>query len=203
VDGFTSIRSAELALNDINVLVGANGAGKSNLIRALGVLGRIVDGELGLYVGLSGGASALLHADPAQPRRIRLEVESDAGGYSAELIPAAGDTLIFSNEAFSKLGWDSLQALGRGHRESELAGPTTLFNADATSVIETLRGCRVFHFHDTSRDAPVKQQALPTNPPHDQAGRAVLPRLRPRARVGAGQGAAAVAARGQRCRSPR
>jgi predicted ATPase len=182
VDGFTSIRSAELALNDINVLVGANGAGKSNLIRALGVLGRIVDGELGLYVGLSGGASALLHADPARLRRIRLEVESDAGGYSAELIPAAGDTLIFSNEAFSKLGWDSLQALGRGHRESELAGPTTLFNADATSVIETLRGCRVFHFHDTSRDAPVKQQAYTADNRslHSDAGNlvAVLLRLR-------------------------
>jgi predicted ATPase len=24
--------------------------------------------------------------------------------------------------------------------------------------VETLRGCRVFHFHDTSSDAPVKQQ---------------------------------------------
>ena len=80
MEGFTSIRSAVLDLNDVNVLVGANGAGKSNLIRALGVLGRIVDGELGLYVGLSGGASALLHADPAQPPQIRLQVESDAGG---------------------------------------------------------------------------------------------------------------------------
>jgi predicted ATPase len=106
VEGFTSIRSATLALNDVNVLVGANGAGKSNLIRALGVLGRIVDGELGLYIGLSGGASTLLNADPAEPRRVRLEVESDAGKYSAELIPAAGDTLIFSGEAFSREGWD-------------------------------------------------------------------------------------------------
>jgi predicted ATPase len=76
----------------VNVLVGANGAGKSNFIRALGMLGRIVDGELGLYVGLSGGASALLNTDPANPRRVGLQVESDAGGYSAELIPAAGDT---------------------------------------------------------------------------------------------------------------
>jgi predicted ATPase len=30
VEGFTSIRSAVLELNDVNVLVGANGAGKSN-----------------------------------------------------------------------------------------------------------------------------------------------------------------------------
>src|SRR5580692_7618679 len=90
VEGFTSIRSATLALNDINVLVGANGAGKSNLIRALSVLGRIV--------GLSGGSNALLNADPTTPRRIHLEVESQLGGYSAQLVPAARDTLIFSEE---------------------------------------------------------------------------------------------------------
>ena len=123
VEGFTSIRSAALSLNDVNVLVGANGAGKSNLIRALGLLGRIVDGELGLYVGLSGGASALLNADLANPRRIRLQVESDAGMYAAELIPAAGDTLIFSNEAISQLGREGLENLGRGGRESMLAEP--------------------------------------------------------------------------------
>jgi predicted ATPase len=161
VEGFTSIRFAELALNDVNVLVGANGAGKSNLIRALGLLGRIVDGELGLYVGLSGGASALLNADLANPRQIRLEVESDAGGYLAELISAAGDTLIFSRESFLPQGWDSAESLGRGHRESTLAvlaAPGTLYGTDAGALVETLRGCRVFHFHDTSRDAPVKQQ---------------------------------------------
>jgi predicted ATPase len=81
VEGFTSIRSAVLALNDINVLVGANGAGKSNLVRGLGILGRIVDSELGLFVGLSGGANALLNADRIGLRSIRLEVESDFGGY--------------------------------------------------------------------------------------------------------------------------
>ena len=29
---------------------------------------------------------------------------------------------------------------------------------EAAALVEALRGCRVFHFHDTSRDAPVKQQ---------------------------------------------
>jgi predicted ATPase len=182
VEGFTSIRSAVLALNDVNVLVGANGAGKSNFIRALGVLGRIIDGELGLYVGLSGGASALLNVDPGEPRRIRLQVESDAGGYSAELIPAAGDTLIFSGEGFLRHGRDAPADLGRGHRESWLAEPGTLWATEADALVETLRGCRVFHFHDTSRDAPVKQQgyAADNRSLHSDAGNlaAVLLRLR-------------------------
>jgi predicted ATPase len=50
-------------LRDLNVLVGANGAGKSNLIRVLEMAGRIIDGELGLFTGIAGGASALRSVD--------------------------------------------------------------------------------------------------------------------------------------------
>ena len=55
VAGFTSIGRAVLELRDVNVLIGANGAGKSNFIRALEMLGQIVDNRLALYVGRAGG----------------------------------------------------------------------------------------------------------------------------------------------------
>jgi predicted ATPase len=158
VEGFTSIRSAELALNDVNVLVGANGAGKSNFIRALGMLGRIVDGDLGFYVGQSGGANALLNIDAAASRRLHLEVESAVGGYSAQLVPAAGDTLIFSEETIWRDDTGVTAELGRGHRETMLTVPEPLWGPEAVALVETLQGCRVFHFHDTSPTAPVKQQ---------------------------------------------
>jgi predicted ATPase len=127
VEGFTSIRSAEIHLKKLNLLVGANGAGKSNFVAALGMLGRIVDGELGLFVGLAGGASALLSDDRDGTRRLHLEVEFDAGGYSATLIPAAGDELIFLDEAV----WPTqgtnhpIVSLGQGHRESRLCAGST------------------------------------------------------------------------------
>jgi predicted ATPase len=171
-----------LTLHDLNVLVGANGAGKSNFIRALSMLGRIVDGELGLFTGLSGGASALLNADPTVPRRIHLEVKSDTGGYSAELVRAAGDTLIFNDESFWRHDTDVTVSPGRGHRESALTVPEPLWAPEAASVMEALRGCRVFHFHDTSRNAPVKQQGYIADNQalHPDAGNlaAVILRLR-------------------------
>jgi predicted ATPase len=43
VDGFTSIRQARVTLGQLNVLVGANGAGKSNFIQAFEMLGRLVE----------------------------------------------------------------------------------------------------------------------------------------------------------------
>lgn len=158
VEGFTSIRSVTLGLHDLNVLVGANGAGKSNFIRALGLLGRIVDSELGLFVGLSGGANALLNADKRAPQHIRLVVESDAGQYAAELAQASGDTLIFSDETIWPHGTAVMTSLGRGHRETALTSSEPLWVPKAAPLVETLRGCRVFHFHDTSSGAPVKQQ---------------------------------------------
>jgi|SRR5450756_1072921 len=154
-----SIRSATLTLNDVNVLVGANGAGKSNFIRALSVLGRIVDGELGLFVGLSGGANALLNVDRTVSRRIHLEVESDVGGYSAELVPAAGDALIFSAETIWRHDTGVTAERGRGHRETMLTEPEPLWGPEAAALVETLRGCRVFHFHDTSLMHPLSSKA--------------------------------------------
>jgi len=73
IQGHTSIRDAQVQIRPLNVLVGANGAGKSNFVRALELLASIVEERLQLYVGLSGGPSALLH----KPRGDRLTLSLD------------------------------------------------------------------------------------------------------------------------------
>src|SRR5262249_9048323 len=97
IEGFASIRRAEVQLGDLNVLVGANGSGKSNFIRALEMLGRIVDGDLQLFVGLNGGASALLHQPTIEPR-ISISLDAALCGYDAVLTAAPNDQLIFTEE---------------------------------------------------------------------------------------------------------
>ncbi|QBS43728.1 AAA family ATPase [Nocardia sp. CS682] len=161
IEGFTSIRSATVELRQLNILVGANGAGKSNFVQALALLGRIVDGELGLFVGLNGGASALL-TDGDGVSRIRLELDADPNSYEAVLVPAANDELIFETEVVyyhePKYDRPYSKSLGHGHRETRLAtetgGPR---GGIAKYVFALLEGCKVFHFHDTSADAPVKR----------------------------------------------
>jgi predicted ATPase len=159
IEGFTSIRSATVELNRMNILVGANGAGKSNFVQALAMLGRIVAGELGLFVGLNGGASALLHHGETTAS-IRLELDADPNSDEAVLIAAANDELIFGAETvyFQGGGHDRPydESIGRGHRESRLSDYKT---GIPKYVSELLRDCRVYHFHDTSADAPVKRMA--------------------------------------------
>ena len=53
VTGYKSIRELrDFPLRDLNVLIGANGAGKSNFIGLFRLLGEIVDERLQLYLSL-------------------------------------------------------------------------------------------------------------------------------------------------------
>jgi predicted ATPase len=166
IEGYASISAADVEIGDVTVLVGANGAGKSNFISALDLLGRIVDERLSYEVGLRGGASALLHVGEDHSEQIRLRIDADAdssefaNAYEAVLVLAANDQLIFARETTSLHSvshhptphGDSLVSAGRSEsRLSETSTPVSRY------VRDILRGCRVYHFQDTSRDAPVKK----------------------------------------------
>jgi predicted ATPase len=157
IEGFTSIYEAAVELRDLNVLVGANGTGKSNLIRALEMTGRIMDGELGLFTGIAGGASALRTVDlpPSAPTRLGLHFSSVS--YVADLIPAAGDELIFAGENVSAPDGEPGKPLARGYRETMLPNPDAPWYSLAVEVIEAIRSCRVYHFNDTGPAAEVKK----------------------------------------------
>ncbi|OLZ60469.1 AAA family ATPase [Amycolatopsis keratiniphila] len=165
IEGFTSIRSARVELGAMNVLIGANGAGKSNFVHALELLGRIVEGELGLFVGLNGGASALLNVGDSSAR-IHLQLEAGSNSYEATLVAATRDELVFESERLhSRAEGDDRpysRPIGSGHRETRLPdevgrNPSRV----ASQFTDLLRGCKVYHFHDTSADAPVKRM-VPT-----------------------------------------
>ncbi|RLK54648.1 AAA family ATPase [Actinokineospora cianjurensis] len=162
VEGFTSISHATVTLGRLNVFIGANGSGKSNFIRVLELLGRIADRELRLHVGVNGGASALLdRVTPAHS--IRVVLRGPNRSYTALLVPGANDELIFAEEVVESDGMAI--PLGVGHTESGL--PSRGRGARAPigqsmfppfeDTYDLVKGCRVFHFHDTSRDAPVKR----------------------------------------------
>ncbi|HTI19689.1 MAG TPA: AAA family ATPase [Kutzneria sp.] len=143
VAGFLSIREAEVELRALNVLVGANGAGKSNFIRAIELLGRVGRKDLRLYVGRAGGASNLL-GDGAFT--IALAVDAEDGGYTAILEPTDDDSLVFASEIVRGFG-----LVATGQPESKMGGV-----AGHQAVRAHLESFRAYHFHDTSSDAPMK-----------------------------------------------
>ncbi|MDX2971607.1 AAA family ATPase [Kribbella solani] len=169
VSGLTSIGHAQLDLSSpVTLLVGPNGAGKSNVVDAFEMLGRVIDRQLNEHLIRNGGFAAILHrpTDPAlTPEAIELEVWGDwqgdaSNGYKVVIEPAPDDTALVhettrfhDRSKYSRPYDDALAAA----RESRLRAAAT-DDAKAAYVLRVVSGCRVFHFDDTSADAPPKRR---------------------------------------------
>lgn len=157
VRGFKSIRELEdFQLNEhLNVLIGANGAGKTNFISLFRMLGEMMDGHLQLYVKGEGGPDALLFGGRKRTPEISVDLYFAKNGYGFSLVPVASQ-LAFSREQMYFSGdrtavWPSL---GSGHSEAKL--PTIQGDQIAAYVLPAVQSWRVFHFHDTSSSARVR-----------------------------------------------
>jgi len=75
VKGFKSIASIEnLKIGAINVIIGANGSGKSNFLGLFSLLNAIFRGHLQAYVGKAGGADSVLHFGSKITQRLEVHV---------------------------------------------------------------------------------------------------------------------------------
>jgi predicted ATPase len=167
VEGFRSLERVDLELGRINVLIGPNGAGKSNLLEVLRLAPLMRTQSLRRFVGEAGGASALLRygpkVTPEMSLRLEFALENVVAVYSARLGYAAGDSLVFLDEAVGPGGDEAEISLGTGHAESQLSKPFDLerFVASFTQNVtkDSLSGMSFFHFHDTSRTSVLRQHA--------------------------------------------
>jgi predicted ATPase len=159
LEGFKSIREMELDLRLLNVLIGANGAGKSNFISAFRLLNQIVERHLQSFVGKAGGADALLYFGHKSTDKINIELTFGDNAYKCILAPSTGDTLIFEEEVClykpEHFHQPFFENLGGGHRESRLEKHAS---QDVVSyILKIIRDWQVYHFHDTGDAARVKK----------------------------------------------
>jgi predicted ATPase len=100
IEGFKSIRKADLDLGPVNVLIGANGAGKSNFISVFALLQRMMEGRLQFHIAQAGGADALLHFGRKQTPRMQLWLNFSPQGtaYGIRLAPSATNSLFPEEE---------------------------------------------------------------------------------------------------------
>ncbi len=163
--GFKSIQSMELELHPLNILIGANGAGKSNLVSFFKMLNEMMAGRFQQYISISGRASSILHfglkITPQIEARLEFEVENGVDTYSIRLFHAANDTLVFAEETLSFLqtGYTSpkLNSLEVGHLETKIPKAAEGKIVTAQMLKFLLNHCRVYHFHDTSGTSAMRQ----------------------------------------------
>lgn len=166
VSGFKSIRDATIDLHRVNVLIGANGAGKSNLLSVFRMLNAMLTSSVGLrvFVADQGRARALLHGGPrATPRMhiaLSFRVDNATNTYDATWGVGADDSLYFAAESAAHHRDNSALPtsldLGAGHLESGLPGAINRGDRTARTVKWNLDRWRFYHFHDTSMHAPLR-----------------------------------------------
>lgn len=162
--GFKSIRSLEdFRLGDLNILIGANGAGKSNFVSFFAFLREAAQGRLNHWVAKKGGADDHLFMGPKITKQIYGCLHFRPMGYEFRLEPTVDGKFIFADEriAFDRIGGgtEAWRSIGQGQRESVLreraknsADPKFL-----QSIAGSLSSWIAYHFHDTSDTAAMRR----------------------------------------------
>ncbi len=162
IKGYKSIQSLEnFELTNLNILLGANGAGKSNFISVFKLLANMYAQNLQLYVQKNGGADALLHYGRKKTQELKMKFYFQNNGYFFDFIPTVDNRLIFKEENIFHISehlippvtyMESLTTIGQGNSESKMHNAVP-----AVYAIDAIESWRVYHFHDTSDTALVKQ----------------------------------------------
>ena len=99
IEGYKSIKNERIELQPINILIGANGSGKSNFISFFDFLNRLYDRKLNEYIALKGGANKILHKGQKETTAISFNVSFDKqkNTYSATLV-LGNDGFVFTKE---------------------------------------------------------------------------------------------------------
>ncbi|MCB9230521.1 MAG: AAA family ATPase [Bacteroidia bacterium] len=164
IQNYKSIRNATVELGEINILIGANGAGKSNFISWFKLLHSIIENQLQLFTARNGGAENILYFGRKWSSFIESEIEFDSlnglkSYYRFKIEPSADDRFYFAEEKAGESqneGKEKANNLAAGNFETgihqNLNGPSQILIANALS------GLKVYHFHDTSESAQLKQK---------------------------------------------
>lgn len=155
INGFKSLgKLRDFPLHQLNVLIGANGSGKSNFLEAFEFMRLFVLDirRTGEYVQRAGGADRLLHFGAKTTPQMSFEVKflDHQIDFGLRLAPDASDRL-FGRLSIPDpaLPTDFVQSL------EPRPGMAPVYEFLASQ----LQGWRTYHFHDTGRDSPIKKQA--------------------------------------------
>lgn len=131
VHGYKSIRRLEdFELRDMNVLIGANGAGKSNFISLFRMLAALSKKNFPNFIDQQGGPDTLLHGGRKRTPEMYFGFHFDSSNsFNITFKPTLDNRLIVDS----------------------------LYNQGKEQHVSRLDNWRVYHFHDTSDTAAVKQ----------------------------------------------
>ncbi len=151
IKGYKSIKDAKVELRPINILIGANGSGKSNFLSFFEFLNRLYDRKLQEYIALRGGVDKMLHKGSKVSSEIKAHLSFDRNAYSFAL-RRGDDALIFTEENvwYSNNPWN----ISNFAQEAKIKTDDLYRSKYVRNYLTSLKK---YHFHDTGQNSPFNQ----------------------------------------------
>jgi predicted ATPase len=173
IQGFKSIRELkDFELKDLNIIIGANGVGKSNFVQVFRMLMAMSQQNFQKFILERGGADNFLHNGPKATPSIQVGFEfgshsihaEGSNYYNFELTSTTDERfLIDESRKYVSTSWRSY---GSPSEESRLQDQRNETSATGQSngvghfVYESISNWMVYHFHDTSSTAPMRRSEI-------------------------------------------
>lgn len=168
ISGYKSIRECKLQLGAVNVLIGANGAGKSNFLSFFELVHAIYNQKLGAFTLKKGGANHLLYKSSKKTDTIYGQIVFNCrNGFEFSLVPTDQGKLSISE---SRVSWNYDKSLAdlknwkswevdKEVLESDLKTGKGQASGVRDYVKAYLSNFGVYHFHDTSPNSALRSSA--------------------------------------------
>ena len=164
IQQFKSFRDMTIELAPLNILIGANGAGKSNFISFFELLNQLYQRRLGEYVMQHGGADRLLHNGVKNSDSMYGLFNFDnTNAFFFSIKTAVGDQLYvdktgdyFNNRYISDDDYEKWHCTlwDKSVKESDIISRREW---RAGYIQSFLRSFTVYHFHDTSLTSAMRK----------------------------------------------
>lgn len=162
VYGYKSIQKLEkFKLSNVNILIGINGAGKSNIISIFKLLNNIYNRQLQNYT-LKNNIDSMFYMGTKNTKKITLEFEfnENRNKYKVELQATNDNKVMIAKDTFDYYLSSNLYKITENKLESDMADAENKIDSKnvAKHCLEPIKQWKVYHFHDTSDDSPIKRQ---------------------------------------------
>ncbi len=165
IKGFKSIENLDqFELKGLNVFIGGNGAGKTNLISFFRMLSAMMRTD-GLKQFIAGNAYSYLFNGPKITKEINIKMAFGDNGYDFDLVPTVDGFFIINNEKRHYFPHDATRNLGSGKfnpgllAEKGNSGEYTEHGA-SWYTYNSIKSWQIYHFHDTSDEAGMRRYEI-------------------------------------------
>ena len=154
IEGWRSIKKVKVTFGNINILLGANGSGKSSFLSAFELLEIIVNNPkyLPKYIEKNGGANQNFHYGTKNTDHVMISIDIEKRhNYSYFLMAGKDDNIILSDKADVDFYLSGITSVHSQVAEFEKT-------PDLKEKLEELKNhFTLYHFQDTGATSPLKR----------------------------------------------